>query len=201
MPSEALFGNSTYQVDYFYHETPSRFLAVTLTHVGVDRLDGFGFAGNFLCANGFDVVAVKSTADLWYQDFPDDAVVAIQRILNFPYAHKASYGSSMGAYASIYFTQKLELDTALAISPQYDITVEKEKRWQDAAAKIDDMKTFNYKNVVNGKCRYVIIFDPKLPEEMLHIDPYRREIPGSIRSRADRLRRFFRRTVRQNPRR
>ncbi len=154
--------SDAYRIDFQRSATGSDRLAFTFTEFGARTDAGSGYGGKFLLDSGFDVIAVKSRVDTWYQDLPDAAFEQVERFLagnGTRYAWRAAYGSSMGAYAAIAFSRTLSLDAVAAISPQVDITQPWDTRWAAAARRIGAMRALDRSSWRRG-CRYVVMFDP-----------------------------------------
>ena len=152
-------------------------MVVTFTEFTSRDLDGLGFGGRFLLNSGFDVVAVKSNVDRWYQDLDPAAIQVVNDFLDHrPERHvsRAGYGSSMGGYAVFLFAGALDLDVAFAISPQFDITLDIDTRWAEHIE--GKMRTMAAADV-GRQCQYVAVFDP-IDADRCHIDLYRDVIPG-----------------------
>ena len=154
--------SDAYRIDFHRSADSGDRLAFTFTEFGGKTDAGPGYGGRFLLDNGFDVIAVKSGADTWYQDLPDAAFEQIEHAIarsGTRYAWRAGYGSSMGAYAAIAFSRPLLLDAVAAVSPQVDITQPWDTRWAAAARRIGAMRALDASSWRPG-CRYVVMFDP-----------------------------------------
>jgi tetratricopeptide (TPR) repeat protein len=163
MKSTEIFSNEYYRLDFFSAATRAERVVFTYTEAGNRRLDGLGFGTGFLTKNGFDVVSVKSNRDRWYQDLPELAFTRVEDFLQSEgrdYSWRGGYGSSMGAYAAILFAKRLSLNSILAISPQFDITANWDRRWSVHAPRISDMRLVSREDVQPG-CRYHILYDPQ----------------------------------------
>ncbi len=151
-----------YRIDFHRSASSGDRLAFTFTEFGANTDAGSGYGGKFLLDSGFDVIAVKSRVDTWYQDLPGRAFEQIERFIagsGTRYAWRAAYGSSMGAYAAIAFSRNLSLDAVAAVSPQVDITQPWDTRWATAARRIGTMRVLDASSWRQG-CRYVVMFDP-----------------------------------------
>jgi hypothetical protein len=139
---------------------PPGVLVVTFTPSLNRTLDGAGFGGDFLLRHGHDVLAIKSTADDWFQSLPEAAFSAVDATLRGSgYSARAAYGSSMGAYAAIAFARRLRCSTVLALSPQFRIDDPTDTRWRNRAAAIRWRYRIDAECVAPG-CRYVVCHDP-----------------------------------------
>ncbi|MDO6815013.1 hypothetical protein [Cobetia amphilecti] len=99
------------------------------------------FASNIIYKMGFNQINIQSNKNNWYQtDEIDQAILEVKKITKNS-SRLITYGSSMGAYASINFSSLLEADCFIAISPQYSIdpnVISKEdKRWRYEASLVD----------------------------------------------------------------
>jgi tetratricopeptide (TPR) repeat protein len=177
MSNEArnIFKSDKYQIDFF--DNGSDRMLFTFTEFGHRGLEGRGYGGNVAEKNGFDLIATKSNADDWYQALDADALPALKTFLcaHKAYGWRAAYGSSMGGYAAFRFSRDLGLDAAFAISPQFDITQEWDRRWDKQAAVIGSMRVMDAASVRPG-CRYSIAYDPADPDR-LHIAKFADIIP------------------------
>lgn len=147
-------------IDYFHNplNTPG-IVAITFTPSGNRTLEGMGFGGKFLIDNKIDLVAVKCNNDSWFQSIPDESFELINKILELKgYKTVVAYGSSMGGYAAIQFSKRFKCDIVLALSPQYSILEDFDKRWESYSKKID----WKYKitsDDLNETCKYVVVYD------------------------------------------
>ncbi len=77
---------------------------------------------------------------------------------------RIGYGSSMGAYASLKFSEILQLDSVAAFSPQFSVDPAKvpwEKRWSDDRAKI---RFIDDEMLIRNGCDCFVFFDPIGPD-------------------------------------
>jgi hypothetical protein len=150
------------QVDFFPAAIRTGKLVFTFTELSNRELTGLGFAGKFAVANGFDLVAIKSNADDWYQGLPLNTFDLVEQFLNgLPERHtsRAAYGSSMGGYAAILFARDTKADFVLALSPQFDIAQAWDTRWSSHAEKTDRYGFLSRKMSAQG----VITLLPTIP--------------------------------------
>lgn len=91
------------------------------------------FGLRYFSTNGINVVAIKSHGNHWYQHVEMDTVIErINRRLAGRY--RVGYGSSMGAYGALNFSEQLSLSRVLLFAPQSSADLGKvpwEKRWQN----------------------------------------------------------------------
>jgi hypothetical protein len=93
---------------------------ITFTERCNSELEGLGFGGDFLLRQGFDLLAVKNIVDDWYIDLGQEELSVLNESI-CSYERRASYGSSMGAFAAIKFAKSLGVCRALGISPILDV--------------------------------------------------------------------------------
>jgi hypothetical protein len=90
----------------------------------------------FFVRRGINFIGVMPEYNDWFQD--DEILEAIAAIRSATQgARRIGFGGSMGGYAVINFSEDLDLDTTIAICPQFSIDRNKvpfEHRWQDEAA-------------------------------------------------------------------
>lgn len=122
-----------------------------------------GFAQGLFLRRGIDEILVQNGRNDWYQNLSiSDALAQMQSILA-RYHRVISYGASMGAYACLNFSNRLNADVCFAVSPQFSVDPHKvpfETRWLADVDHID----FHHDDL-NGSLanstRHVVVFDPK----------------------------------------
>ena len=114
---ENLFTSDDLVIDFFSDGTHAgKTVAFTFTPYEDSSdfwLNSTGYGGDLLLKSNLDVVAFKSTKNLWYQNLAHETLAAIARFIDgHPASHvrRVGYGSSMGAYAAIQFSRALKLD-------------------------------------------------------------------------------------------
>lgn len=158
-------------------ESPQKIVAVTFTPFspfGDGILDTAGYATDFLVQHGFDVVAVKSARNAWYQNLSNEMLETIERFIRERapgYTKRVAYGSSMGAYAAIQFSNALRIDTVLALSPQFEIDGAFDTRWAFAATDLDVRHRISATTLATT-CKYFVVYDPATLDE-LHVERLR----------------------------
>jgi tetratricopeptide (TPR) repeat protein len=168
------------KIDFFPAEQPTRRLLFTFTELTNRHLDGKGYAGEFAVAHGFDLIAIKTSADDWYQSLSNEAFNVVEDFLTSvpQYELRATYGSSMGGYAAIVFANDLKADIAFALSPQFDITQEWDKRWSSYAKNLSPLRTVT-PETVRQQCKYCIAYDPT-DNDRLHFKKFEEIIPATL---------------------
>ena len=147
-------------VDYFHNPiNPPGIVAITFTPSGNRSLEGLGFGGKFLLDNKIDLISVKCNNDNWFQSIPEESFALINKIIELKgYKTTVAYGSSMGGYAAIQFSKKFNCDVVVALSPQYTILEEFDKRWESHSKKIDWKYDITSENL-SDDCKYVVFYD------------------------------------------
>lgn len=173
-----LYSSSECRVDHFCSATPSRAVAFTFTAMSHTSLDGMGWAGELLTANGFNVIAFKTAADKWYQNIPHETLSMIAAYADTrDYNRRVAYGGSMGGFAAIAFSSRFAFEEVLAYAPQYRIDQEYDTRWRDLSNGLEWIHAIEPSSV-STNCRYTLVYDNKSTDR-LHID----HIRGLIDSR------------------
>ncbi len=160
-----------------HHTTPAaRRLVMTFTWYGYLDFDTPGFAVNWLLTQGFDVIAFKCIDSSWFQRL-DPTVLAAVRQIGQAYDEVVLYGSSMGGFAAIAFAQALGATRSVALSPQFDITQDFDRRWATEAARIE----WRYRIAPETAARVPthIVYDDRMPEERAQVDRLRAALPGA----------------------
>ena len=173
-----IFRSDDLAIDFFsWRDGHNQTVAITFTPfgiVGAVSLDGAGFGGELLLRNNFDIVAFKSTKNVWYQNITPEILSAVENFIATRaarYDKRVGYGSSMGGYAAIQFSRSLKLDTVFALSPQFEIDQPYDLRWHAAAQSID----FKYRigaDAIAANCKYFVAYDPGT-EDLHHVEKLR----------------------------
>lgn len=173
-----LFISEELTIDFFsWGISDEKRIAITFTPFGTDgevSLNGVGYGGEFLLRNDFDIIAIKSAKNLWYQNLSTETINEVENFIarhSTRYRKRVGYGSSMGAYAAIQFSRSLKLDIVLALSPQFAIDQPYDLRWQAAAKKIEFRHQIDA-NAIAEECRYFIAYDPQT-EDAHHVEKLR----------------------------
>jgi len=172
-----LYSTSGLRIDYFISPDSTGNLLFTFTEYSNRNLDGFGFAGKFALDNGFDLVAIKSSSDDWYKYLPLEIFDLVEKHLAFIHripVSRFAYGSSMGAYAAIYFARQMQVDAVLALSPQFDIGQSWDQRWKDAHKHVGSIPVLKATDV-SDKCAYFIAYDPS-DLDRIHYNEFKKVI-------------------------
>lgn len=179
------------RIDHFRNAKPSDTIVFTFTPRLEYDMTRPGFGVDFLLSLGLDVVAIKTSTALWYQNIRDRDVAEIRRWLSWtsqPYRRRVGYGSSMGAYAAIRFSGVLDLNFVLGFGPIFDIFGDWEPRWRDD---VDTVTSYRREHgmalggpmmdrrFIAPQCQYMMVYDP-FDLDSRHVELYR-EIIGPKR--------------------
>jgi hypothetical protein len=131
IPSKMVFRKGLLHADLYTSTvcSPSKTVVVTFTERCNRSLTEPGFGTEFLLSEGFDVLAVRNAEDDWYAKLGLDELQLLRGALE-PYRQRATYGSSMGAFAAVKFAGALKAKRAVAISPVLDITADWDTRYR-----------------------------------------------------------------------
>jgi hypothetical protein len=115
------------------------------------------FGHEFLRKQALDVVAVRKKDENFYQPLSREAFEAAVRPVAERYARVVSYGSSLGAYAALYYGRD-EPWTVIASSPRNSThPVYGAKVWQQRAR----FEHQRFTPDVPPRCRAIIVYDPR----------------------------------------
>jgi pimeloyl-ACP methyl ester carboxylesterase len=116
--TEIFFDNGISVMSYHLAAEKSYTLIVHFAPFAENRIDTFH--GKFLLTAGFDLISVRKRKEYWYQDL--DLHAFGQAVGQFcrNYRNIVCYGSSMGAYAALYFAGIIGAN-CVAISPLVSI--------------------------------------------------------------------------------
>lgn len=121
-----------------------------------------GFGQRFLHNMGLPALHIVTAGNTWFQsrEIFELAQAVQQARAMFPRA--VGYGSSMGGFGAMIFSDLFRLDTTLAISPQYSIQphkVQGDSRWAHIATELefvfDDMAT-----ALSKTAHHNLFYDP-----------------------------------------
>lgn len=97
-------------------ERTSDTLVVTFAEMLVNDLSKPGFGEGFLLKSGYDLVVVQKRSDIWYQDLGLEVFSKTVSSISAGYSKVACYGSSMGAFAALYFGGSVDA-SIIAVAP------------------------------------------------------------------------------------
>ena len=112
---EELFDNGKTSVEYYYKPN-SNILFITFDSVNILREhEPFGF--KFLSTLDVDILAFRKIEEQGYSDFSYEAFYDIVKDILPKYKRKVAYGFSLGAYATLYYTSRIDCEI-FAIAPR-----------------------------------------------------------------------------------
>lgn len=153
------------RIDHFVRSRRALGLAITFDPLAY-LADKPHFGQNFLRPLGVDIVAVRKKEENFYQPLSRETFVAAVQPLLGRYRRIVAYGSSLGAYAVLYFCRDIDCEVVassprVSVHPQFGAKV-----WQ---RKVEFRhQTFDAR--VQPRCRAIVIFDPKEPLDRRYID-------------------------------
>jgi tetratricopeptide (TPR) repeat protein len=164
------------QTRIYFHPNPSRrsgVLVITFDAMYVtDDPATFGFGEDFLLAEGYDVLAVRKTLDNWYQDLSLCDLAAAVAALPSQYERIFTYGSSMGAYAAVYFAgavnaRIIALSPLSSIDPAYKtyITNKDTQRHSVAVRHLRLRET-----LARTTGPHLVLYDPVRPFDRIYVE-------------------------------
>ena len=86
-------------------------------------------------------------------------------------------GSSMGGYAAIAFSKYLRCDTALAYSPQNEITIQSDPRFAGHVENIEWVYPISAETIADA-CKFFVVYDNKDLYDKMHAERLRSIIPA-----------------------
>jgi tetratricopeptide (TPR) repeat protein len=117
------------------------------------------FGHEFLNKQGLDVVAVRKKSENFYQPLSRAAFEAAVLPIARRYARVVGYGSSLGAYAALYFCRDQPW-TVIASSPRVSVhPVFGHQAWQQRF----EWRHERFDAITPARCRAIIIYDPYDP--------------------------------------
>lgn len=124
------------------------------------------FGHEFLSKQGLDVIAVRKKAENFYQPLSRQAFEAAVAPVAARYPRVVAYGSSLGAYAALYFGRDLPW-TVIASSPRVSVhPVFGAKAWQQRC----DYRHERFVPQAAARCDAVIFYDPRDAIDRRYLD-------------------------------
>jgi hypothetical protein len=153
-----LISSPSFSVDYFSRYSDS--LVITFGFYGQNKLSGMGWGGVELFEDGFDVLAIKTLSNDWYQCLDIKDFNAISEFLfSKNYRKKIAYGTSMGGYAAILISKFVTIDEVICFSPQFTIWESWDLRWSGEARRNSPQK-YDLRNMASSNVICKIAYDP-----------------------------------------
>jgi len=166
-----------------FHKNQSETLIISFNHWGSVDLNSPGFDDKFLVNSGADILFCKTNSNDWFCGLNQYLIDGIQKSIGTDYKEIIFYGSSMGAYAAIYFSCFFKNAKAIAISPQYTPNTSKvafEKRWIHEWSKISNMHLEFSQISVSPGVKIDIIYDPFDIEDAKHAEMIKSAMPDFV---------------------
>lgn len=158
-----LYADKSIRIEFIQGHKAASTIACTFVGRQFRNMDEAGFAEKFCLDNGWDIITFKCTDDSWFQNVPREALTDVARILKVgKYRRSFTYGGSMGAFASIVFSEQIRPKFVIAMVPQFAIDQPDDRRWEADGKRIE----WNWR-----------MADSSLPSEMpiyLFYDPHHR---------------------------
>lgn len=178
MKREELYGSDTAKVVLVGEPKDSVCCVTFFTYASKEdtlkNVEGFG--ESILSKLGIPALHFINKKNHWWQiDDLESCLEAGRKALQ-PSKIRIGYGSSMGAYGILRFSNELNLDETLAFSPQFSINrkiVPWEKRWKHQA----DILNFESESMnLSALTNHNIVFDPR-SVDALHVEMIKQENP------------------------
>ena len=124
------------------------------------------FGLDFLLRQGVQVVAVRRKSEHFYQLLSREAFTAAVAPALAGHARVIAYGSSLGAYAALYYGRDLDAEV-IALSPRVSVhPVFGHPAWQDKVA----FRHALFTTEPLPRCRAIVAYDPREPTDRRFID-------------------------------
>jgi hypothetical protein len=163
--TEVLLDTDQIRIDHFQRGGAGQTLVVTFDPIAYNW-NRPPFGHEFLHKQSLDVVAVRKKGENFYQPLSREAFAAAVRPVASRYARVVCYGSSLGAYAALYYGRD-EPWIVIASSPRNSTHPHYGARhWQDQVA----FQHERFGTAVAARCHAFVLFDPKDPTDRRYID-------------------------------
>jgi hypothetical protein len=124
------------------------------------------FGLDFLLRQGVQVVAVRRKAEHFYQPLSRQAFMAAVAPALALHTRVIAYGSSLGAYAAMYYARDLDAEV-ISLSPRVSVhPVFGSPAWQQLVAFQHEVFSLEPR----PRCRAVVVFDPREANDRRFID-------------------------------
>ena len=174
---KVFFDNEFNLIEFIESNTSRNNKLIIVFHpLDYPNLLGNGFGGDYFLSKGFDLVAFKTVGQFWYQDIPLSTVNKISEFIqNSNYNEIYSYGSSMGGFGAIVFSNYFKITISLTYSPQCLLSNDCDPRWINQQKLIAQ----NYgidSNSVHKDTIFHILYDDKDQFDSFHINELKKII-------------------------
>ena len=160
-------------------------VVATFTHLYGDRAPpDLGFGEAFFGKHRISGIYFIAKWSHWWQT-PEmmDAADAVRRHgLLSSSRRRVGYGSSMGAYGALLHSGRLNLDTVLALTPQFSISPTRTPfaaQWRPYAEKITFVDD-EVEKVASRIARLIVSYDPYFDEDAWHGREICRRLPNAV---------------------
>lgn len=124
------------------------------------------FGLDFLRAQCVDVIAVQRKDENFYQALSRERFHHAVAPRLAPYTRVVAYGSSLGAYAALYFGRDLDCEV-ISASPRVSVhPVFGSRHWQDQMGFTHE----RFGTACTPRCRATILYDPREPTDRRYIE-------------------------------
>jgi len=183
-----IFQANTYQANFFDKNEQisvagnEKKLIITFNFYGQKSLSGKGWGGEYWHQQGYLVIALTTTKNDWYHNIDSDSILTLSKFIRKLKEEReievvCGYGTSMGGFAAILFSEALSLDKVIAFSPQYSISELWDTRWKYESDSLLNQKKI--KDVSFKKTEFYIFYDPH-DVDRIHVDNYVNEIKKNL---------------------
>lgn len=162
---DVLLDDAQVRIEHFHRGGEGRTLVVTFDPL-LYLWDRPPFGHEFLLKQALDVVAVRKKTENFYQPLSREAFEAAVRPVAAQYRRVVSYGSSLGAYAALYYGRD-EPWIVIASSPRNSthpvygtLAWQQQQPWQHEP----------FDRGVTPRCRALILYDPRDPTDRRYLD-------------------------------
>jgi hypothetical protein len=153
------------RIDHFTQSKRARVLVITFDPL-LYLSSKPHFGQDFLRKLAVDIVAVRKKGEDFYQSLSREAFAAAVQPMLRRYGRVVAYGSSLGAYAALYFCRDIDCEV-VASSPRVSAhPLYGAKVWQRKV----EFRHQPFDTQVQPRCRAIVIFDPKEPLDRRYIE-------------------------------
>jgi hypothetical protein len=155
-PSAVLLDDDHVRIEHWQRGSEGGTLAVTFDPL-LYLCTKPPFGHEFFAKQTIDVVSVRKKSEHFYQPLSRQAFEAALAPLLPRYARVVCYGSSLGAYAALYFARDLPW-TVIASSPRVSVhPVFGAKMWQQRCGYLHE----RFRSDIPARCDAIIFYDPR----------------------------------------
>jgi tetratricopeptide (TPR) repeat protein len=155
-PSAVLLDDDHVRIEHWQRGSEGGTLAVTFDPL-LYLCTKPPFGHEFFAKQAIDVVSVRKKSEHFYQPLSRQAFEAALAPLLPRYARGVCYGSSLGAYAALYFARDLPW-TVIASSPRVSVhPVYGAKMWQERCGYQHE----RFRSDIPARCDAIIFYDPR----------------------------------------